>query len=61
MTRPPKDDAPFSALAFKVMADPFVGTLTFIRIYSGECSCLLGGRGAAGTHACREEHHSTSA
>jgi elongation factor G len=34
-TRPPKDDAPFSALAFKVMNDPFVGSLTFIRIYSG--------------------------
>jgi elongation factor G len=34
-SRPPKDDAPFSALAFKVMNDPFVGTLTFIRIYSG--------------------------
>ena len=34
-SRPPEDDAPFSALAFKVMNDPFVGTLTFIRIYSG--------------------------
>ena len=34
-SRPPRDDAPFSALAFKVMNDPFVGTLTFIRIYSG--------------------------
>ena len=34
-SRPPKDEAPFSALAFKVMNDPFVGTLTFIRIYSG--------------------------
>lgn len=29
------DDAPFSALAFKIMTDPFVGTLTFCRIYSG--------------------------
>jgi elongation factor G len=29
------DDAPFSALAFKIMTDPFVGQLTFIRIYSG--------------------------
>ena len=29
------DDAPFSALAFKVMTDPFVGTLTFFRVYSG--------------------------
>ncbi len=34
-TRPPSDDAPFSALAFKVMTDPYVGTLTFARIYSG--------------------------
>ncbi|RPI67684.1 MAG: elongation factor G [Ignavibacteriae bacterium] len=34
-TRPPKDDAPFAALAFKVITDPFVGRLTFIRIYSG--------------------------
>jgi len=29
------DDAPFSALAFKIMNDPFVGSLTFIRVYSG--------------------------
>jgi elongation factor G len=29
------DDAPFSALAFKIMTDPFVGRLTFIRVYSG--------------------------
>jgi len=34
-SRPATDDAPFSALAFKVMNDPFVGSLTFIRIYSG--------------------------
>jgi elongation factor G len=33
--RGPSDDEPFSALAFKVMNDPFVGTLTFARIYSG--------------------------
>ena len=33
--RPSSDEAPFSALAFKVMNDPFVGTLTFARIYSG--------------------------
>jgi elongation factor G len=33
--RAPSDEAPFSALAFKVMNDPFVGTLTFARIYSG--------------------------
>jgi elongation factor G len=34
-SRPATDEAPFSALAFKVMNDPFVGSLTFIRIYSG--------------------------
>jgi len=37
-SRPPEDTAPFSALAFKVMNDPFVGSLTFIRIYSGTLS-----------------------
>ncbi|RUN76899.1 elongation factor G [Sphingomonas sp. TF3] len=34
--RPSSDEAPFSALAFKIMNDPFVGTLTFARIYSGK-------------------------
>ncbi|MEW5982540.1 MAG: elongation factor G [Acidobacteriota bacterium] len=33
--RPASDEAPFSALAFKIMTDPFVGQLTFIRVYSG--------------------------
>jgi len=33
--REASDDAPFSALAFKIMSDPFVGTLTFFRVYSG--------------------------
>jgi elongation factor G len=33
--RPAKDDAPFAALAFKIMTDPFVGQLTFFRVYSG--------------------------
>ena len=33
--RPPEDDKPFCALAFKIMVDPFVGSLTFARIYSG--------------------------
>jgi len=33
--RQSSDDEPFSALAFKIMTDPFVGTLTFVRIYSG--------------------------
>ena len=34
--REPKDDAPFSALIFKIMTDPFVGQLCFVRIYSGQ-------------------------
>ncbi|PYX52645.1 MAG: elongation factor G [Acidobacteria bacterium] len=36
ITRKPADSEPFSALAFKIMADPFVGQLTFIRVYSGQ-------------------------
>lgn len=43
LTRPATDSAPFSALAFKIMTDPFVGSLTFCRIYSGVCE--------AGTYA----------
>ena len=35
MKRPPSDDAPFSALAFKIMTDPYVGKLTYLRVYSG--------------------------
>ncbi len=35
-SRPSSDEAPFAALAFKVMNDPFVGSLTFTRIYSGK-------------------------
>ena len=34
--RPTDDNAPFSALAFKIMADPFVGKLAFFRVYSGK-------------------------
>ncbi len=36
--RHPKDTEPFSALAFKIMTDPFVGRLTFFRVYSGHLS-----------------------
>ncbi|MDP4180037.1 MAG: elongation factor G [Bacillota bacterium] len=36
--RPPIDDGPFSALAFKIMTDPFVGKLCFFRVYSGKLS-----------------------
>jgi elongation factor G len=35
ITRKASDDAPFAALAFKILNDPFVGTLTFLRVYSG--------------------------
>ncbi|MBT3634016.1 MAG: elongation factor G [Candidatus Marinimicrobia bacterium] len=36
LTRNPDDNTPFSALAFKIMTDPYVGRLTFFRVYSGE-------------------------
>lgn len=39
LSRPASDDAPFSALAFKIMTDPFVGSLTFCRIYRCVCVC----------------------
>jgi elongation factor G len=35
ITREPSDEAPFAMLAFKIMDDPFVGTITFCRVYSG--------------------------
>ena len=35
VVRPPKEDEPFSAVAFKITTDPYVGKLTFIRVYSG--------------------------
>jgi elongation factor G len=40
--RPADDSSPFAALAFKIMADPFVGKLTYFRVYSGKLSA--GGR-----------------
>ncbi|HTK23221.1 MAG TPA: elongation factor G [Gaiella sp.] len=36
ITRPPSEEAPFSALVFKVMSDPYVGKLTYFRVYSGK-------------------------
>src|SRR5919108_371803 len=36
VTRRPSDDEPFAALAFKIMTDPYVGKLTFFRVYSGK-------------------------
>lgn len=49
MVRNADDSAPFSGLCFKIMTDPFVGSLTFCRIYSGGwgwggCSCACCGR-----------------
>ena len=38
LSRKPDDSEPFSALAFKIMTDPFVGKLTFFRVYSGSVS-----------------------
>jgi elongation factor G len=38
LERPASDDAPFAALVFKIMTDPFVGQLAFIRVYSGKLS-----------------------
>jgi elongation factor G len=52
VTREPKDDAPFSGLAFKIMTDPFVGSLTFVRIYSGT---LESGTGVLNSVKDREE------
>jgi elongation factor G len=42
VTREPSDDAPLSMLAFKIMDDPFVGSLTFCRIYSGKLETGMG-------------------
>jgi elongation factor G len=52
VTREPKDDAPMSLLAFKIMDDPFVGTITFCRIYSGT---LTSGSGAINSTKERKE------
>ena len=51
-TREPKDDAPLSLLAFKIMDDPFVGTITFCRIYSGT---LVSGTGVINSTKERKE------
>jgi elongation factor G len=42
VTRPADDKAPFAGLAFKIMDDPFVGSITFVRIYSGTVSSGTG-------------------
>ena len=51
-TREPSDDAPLAALAFKIMSDPFVGKLTYVRIYSG--SLPRGSRVLNGTQGRKE-------
>ena len=51
-TREPADDAPLSALAFKIMSDPFVGKLTYVRVYSG--SLPRGSRVLNGTQGRKE-------
>jgi len=50
--RPADDSAPFSALAFKVMTDPFVGKLTYLRVYSGT---LTKGSGVVNSTKDRKE------
>ena len=50
--REPKDDAPMALLAFKIMDDPFVGTITFCRIYSGT---LTSGTGVINSTKERKE------
>jgi elongation factor G len=52
ITRKADDKQPFSALAFKIMADPFVGQLTFIRVYSGQ---LKSGEGVLNSRTMRTE------
>jgi len=52
VVREPKDDAPFAGLAFKIMTDPFVGSLTFVRIYSGT---IESGTGVLNSIKDREE------
>ncbi len=51
-TRPVDDAEPFSALAFKIATDPFVGTLTYIRVYSG---VLESGSGVYNSVKCKRE------
>src|SRR5471030_718898 len=52
VVREPKDNAPLALLAFKIMDDPFVGTITFCRIYSGT---LVSGTGAINSTNERKE------
>ena len=51
-TREPSDDAPLAGLAFKIMSDPFVGRLTYVRVYSG--TLTRGNRVLNATHGRKE-------
>ncbi len=50
-TRPSSDDAPFSALAFKIATDPFVGRLCFFRVYSGKIE-----KGTSVLNSCKNQN-----
>ena len=51
------DEEPFSALAFKIMADPFVGKLAFFRVYSGDIAAAVGFKiTTTGDTICDEQH-----
>jgi translation elongation factor EF-G len=50
IVRPARDSEPFSALAFKIATDPFVGSITFCRIYSGEDAACVGRAGGLDMH-----------
>ena len=50
--RSAEEDAPFTALAFKLMSDPYVGHLTFLRVYSG---CLSSGETVLNVNKGRKE------
>lgn len=57
MTRKPDDSEPFSALAFKVMSDKFVGTLTFCRVYRCPCQTVAPHAAALPAHVARQMMH----
>ena len=64
VTRQPRRDDPLAALAFKIVTDPYVGLLTFVRVYSGQARCGLvraeldhrppGARGPDHADACEQ-------
>ena len=50
--RDASDEEPFAALAFKIMADPYVGKLTYFRVYSGKRVLVTGHTGFKGAWLC---------